>query len=111
MSDGTQILRITSEDIIPAEVHGFAVRLGIGPYPENQPRSHRRALYAELTPISIKAQAAMRYVGKTRILATTPLTPEAVADVQANPSSHLSERLAVETLTNASRLAQQAIGA
>ncbi len=111
MSDGSEVVRVTSTDVIPAEVHGFAVRLGLGPYPPDAPHSHRRALYAELTPISTRAQVAMRHTGKVRILATTPLTPEAAAAVQADPNSQLAERLATETLANASRLARKATGA
>lgn len=109
--DGSQVVKLTSTDIIPAEVHGFAVRLGIGPYPQDAPRSHRRALYAELTPVSSEARTAMAYKGRARILATTPLTPEAAAAVQAYPNSQLSERLATATLANASRLARRATGA
>lgn len=111
MSDGTEILRVSSSPVIPAEVHGFAVRVGIGPYPEDSPRSHRRAVYAELLPVSVEARTAMAYKGRTRILATTPLTPDAAAAVQADPDSRLAELLATETLKNASRLARRAIGA
>ena len=111
MSDGTQILRVSSADVIPAEVHGFAVRVGLGPYPEDAPLSHRKAMYAELRPLSVKARAALVHKNKERILATTPLTPAAASAVQADPQSRLAELLATETLKNASRLARKAIGA
>ncbi len=111
MSEGAEIRRVTCTDVIPAEVHGFAVRVGVGPYPEDAPGSHRRAMYAELLPVSVEARTALAYKGRARILATTPLTPGAALAIEADPSSRLAELLATETLANASRLARKAIGA
>ena len=111
MSDGAEILKVSSSPVIPAEVHGFAVRVGVGPYPENAPGSHRRAMYAELLPVSLKARTAMAYMGRVRILATTPLTPQAASAIAADPDSRLAEMVATATLANASRLAREAVGA
>lgn len=104
--EGLTAAGVTVEDLIPAEVHGFAVRVGIGPYPPDSPNTHRRAMYAELTPISSLARDRMRRQGRAKILATSPLTQQAAAQVAADPQGKLAEMVGIQTLAQASRLAR-----
>lgn len=104
--DGLAAQGISIEDVIPAEVHGFAVRVGIGPYPADQPRSHRRAVYAELTPISPRTIERMRRAGRERIIGTVPLTAHGARLVTDDPHGRPAELIARRALAEASRLAR-----
>lgn len=106
VGDGVDAAGLSLQDVIPAEMHGFAVRVGIGPYPPDSPNTHRRAMYAELLPISPLAMLRMRRAGHAKILAVSPLTQEAAADIAAEPDGRLAELVGTQTLALASRKAR-----
>lgn len=104
--DGVDSVGVSYEPVIPKVLLGFAVKVGVGPYPQDSPLSWRRAMYAELTPIEARTIEAMRRAGKERILATTPLTPRAAADIELDPDCRLAEQVGTRTLAEAARLAR-----
>lgn len=104
--DGLTAHGLSVEAVIPAEVHGFAVRVGIGPYPADQPRSHRRAVYAELIPNTPRTIERMRRAGRDRILGTVPLTAHGAKVVTDDPHGRPAELIARRALAEASRLAR-----
>lgn len=110
--DGTPI-RTASNDAIPKELHGFKVTLGMGPYPYGARDSHRRAVYAELTPEDAKTKRLMRNAGKEKILGIVPITPEAATELRLAPQgqSKLAEELCTAALEQAIQLARKVEGA
>lgn len=110
--DGTPI-RTASKDAIPKELHGFKVTLGMGPYPYGAEHSHRRAVYAELTPEDPKTRKMMRNAGKEKILGIVPITPEAATELRLAPAgqSKLAEELCTKALEQAILLARKVEGA
>lgn len=106
MSDGSQVVKVTATPIVPDELHGFSVTVGVGPYPPQQPRPGEHAVYAELIPMTQKALTAMHHIGRQRILGMVPITPEAATDVKAEPGGQLAEMLATQALAAAAQLAR-----
>jgi hypothetical protein len=105
-STGSEVVKATLTPVIPAELHGFTVTVGIGPYPPGQPQPGREAVYAELLPMSEKARRALKYIGRERILGMVPLTVEAAGECKANPQGQLAEIVARRAVAEASRLAR-----
>lgn len=103
---GSEVLKSTLTPVIPAELHGFTVTVGIGPYPPGQPQPGREAAYAELLPLSEKAHHALRHIGKKRILGMVPLTVEAANECKTNPQGQLAEIVSRRAVAEASRLAR-----
>lgn len=108
---GPQVVKTTSAPVIPAELHGFTVTVGVGVYPPDQPASHRKAMYAELIPVSAKARKALASINRERILGISPLTAHAAREIAQDPGGRLAEEVGTETLAHASRLARRAVGA
>lgn len=106
MSD-SEVVKLQIQPTIPAELHGFSVTVGLGPYPPDEPMSHRRAVYAELLPISQKARRALRRMNRERILSMTPLTAEAAEQIALDPGGSMAERASRDTLAEAAKLAAQ----
>lgn len=106
-----EILKTVSRDVVPAEVHGFAVTVGVGPYPPDARQSHRKALYAELVPASRKAKRRMRAKNRERILGMVPLTPTGAGIITAHPQGPEAEQAALRALVQASRLARDLVEA
>lgn len=92
--------------VIPTQVHGFAVTVTVGPYPPDQPGSHRSAVYAELVPVADDKRKAMRRAGKHSIRAISPLTVTAAQAIRAEPNGRLAEVVATQTLRQAEQLAR-----
>lgn len=107
----TQIVKTTSAPVIPAELHGFTATVGLGVYPPDQPASHRKAMYAELVPVSPEARAALASINRERILGISPLTASAAREIARDPGGRLAEEVGTETLAHASRLARRAVRA
>lgn len=104
-----EVAKTVSRDVVPAEVHGFSVKVGIGPYPPDQERSHRKAVYAELRPKSRLAFTAMRAKNRERILGMAPLMPAAAREIEADPEGELAEITALDALRQASALARELV--
>lgn len=104
---GSQVVKATTVPVVPAELHGFSLTVGLGPYPPDAPRSHRKAMYAELLPITTHARAVLDRMGRERILAISPLTPQAAEAIRREPQGRLAEIVATQTLRLASGLAKQ----
>lgn len=104
MSD-TEVLKTTSTDVLPTEVHGFTVKVGVGPYPPDVALSHRQAMYAELIPETEKAKAAMKFAGRERILGMAPLTRRAAKEIHEDPTGWLAEIVSRRALQEAAKLA------
>ena len=98
--------QVRVEDVIPAEVHGCRVKVGVGPYPPDQPRAWQKAMYAELVPISRKATDAFRHMNRKRVLGMVPLTPEGAEAIGLEPNGRLAEKVALDALREASKLVQ-----
>jgi hypothetical protein len=103
-----ELIASTTSPIFPAELHGFAVRVGIGPNPPDSPRSHRKAMYAELLPVSARARQVTERLGRDRILAMAPLTMEAAREIASDLDGQLAEQVGTHTLRLAAQLAKQA---
>lgn len=101
-----EILKTISRDVIPAEVHGFTVKVGLGPYPPDAGHTHRKALYAELRPASRKAHRRMKRMNRERILGMVPLTQTGAGIITAHPQGPEAEQAALRALVQASRLAR-----
>jgi hypothetical protein len=96
--DGSTVLKLTTKPLIPATVDGFAVTVGLAPYPPDAPGSHRRAIYAVLEPIDERARSLLASLNREKLLGIVPITPEAALDVQLEPGGQLAEVLAREAL-------------
>ena len=103
---GTAVLRVVERDALPQELFGFSVKTYIGPYPADAPRSHRRAVYAELVPVHPDNVERMRRAGRTRILVSIPLTVEAARDIDADPQGKLAEDVGRDAIAHALPLAR-----
>lgn len=97
---------MTLQPVLPTELHGFSVKVGVGSYPPDQPHSHRRAMYAELAPVRPEIRERMRRAGKARILAYIPLTIDGARSIESEPNSRLAEAVAKEAIAKASQLAR-----
>lgn len=106
MSDGLEVAATRTRDAIPKELHGFRVTVGLGPYPPEAERSHRRAMYARLTPVSRHAQRIMRRMGRQEIVGHVQLTAEGAADCELDPQGPTAEQAALLALAPASRIAR-----
>jgi hypothetical protein len=105
MSDtGAEVLKSLLTPVIPDQVQGFAVRVGVGPYPPDKPRSRQKAVYAELTPVSAHAHAIVAAKGRKRVLGMVPLTEAGADALAAEPGGREAERAARIALTEAVRL-------
>jgi hypothetical protein len=104
VSNGLDILGSSLSDVVPDEVDGFAVKVGIGPFPPDRSVSDRSAVYAELTPRSSRAHALMRSKSRERVLGMVEVTPEAAAEMRADPGGLTAERASVVALAQAVRL-------
>lgn len=102
---GSEVVKVTATPIIPTDLHGFTVTVGLGPYPPGDPCPGQHAVYAELIPMTQQALMAMQHIGRQRILGMVPITPEAAADVKADPGGRLAEELATVALGQAAKLA------
>lgn len=102
--DGSEVVRSVLADVIPAEADGFSVKVGIGPYPPNKPRSPQRAVYAVLTPQSAHARGLMAVKNRERVLGMVPLTKRGAAEILAEPAGASAERAASNALREALRL-------
>lgn len=101
MSDaGADVLKTLLTPVVPEEAQGFAVRVGVGPYPPDKPRSKARAVYAELTPVSAHAKSLLAAKNRARVLGMVPLTEAGAEAMTAEPGGAEAER--------ASRIALQA---
>ena len=105
-TDGTEVLKTRLTPVIPDEADGFAVKVGMGPYPPDRPRSRQRAVYAELRPVSAHARGLMLARSRERVLGMIPLTELGAAEIAANPSGSTAERAAGHALQAALRLAR-----
>lgn len=101
---GSEVLKSLLTPVIPEHVHGFAVRVGIGPYPPDRPRSRQKAVYAELTPVSAHAHAIVSAKGRKRVLGMVPLTPAGAEAMAAEPGGPMAERASQIALAEAVRL-------
>jgi hypothetical protein len=95
---GKALVKLTATPTIPATVDGFAVRIGLGPYPPDAPGSHRRAMYAELTPVDERPRKFLESINRERLLGICPLTVEGALDIELEPDSRLAEAVAREAL-------------
>lgn len=103
---GTEVVKVTATPVIPADLHGFTVTVGIGPYPPGDPKPDQRAVYAELIPMTQRALDTMHYMGRSRILGMVPLTPEGATEILADPGGRQAEEAATLALREASKLAR-----
>ena len=101
---GAEVLKTRLTPVIPDEADGFTVRVGIGPYPPDRPRSRKRAVYAELTPRSAHAKGLMLAVNRDRVLGMVPLTASGAIELAAEPGGVAAERAATLALREALRL-------
>lgn len=106
MSDHVEVVKSKLSPVLPAELHGFSVTVGLGVYPADQPASHRRAVYAELWPITAANQEKLRRINRQRILATVPLTAHAAAVIKNDPDGELAEQVGLRAVAEAARLAK-----
>jgi hypothetical protein len=102
-------LGTTVEPVIPTELHGFTVKVGLAPYPPDAKNAHRKAIYAELRPTSRKAKRAMRRMNRERILGWVPLTKTGAGVISAHPNGPEAELAARDALQQASKLARQLV--
>lgn len=108
MSDtGSEVIKVTATPVIPEELHGFTVTVGLGPYPPGDPKPGQHAVYAELVPMTQQALDAMHYIGKSRILGWVPLTPEGAAEIAADPQGAQAEHAATLALRAAAQHAKR----
>lgn len=102
-ASGVGVIRSISKPTIPTTVQGFSVRVGTGIYPPDAPNSHRRAVYADLMPVSPEAQALCRKMGRERVLGIVPLTPDGFKIIADDPGGDVSEKAALDALRAAVR--------
>lgn len=88
------------------ELHGFRVELGIGPYPPDAPLSHRKAIYAWLTPATVENARKMRRQGKTAIQAFAELSQELAKAIEEDPLCIEADAAAAAVLKKAAPLAK-----
>jgi hypothetical protein len=93
-------------DLIPAELHGCRVTVGVGPYPPDGGHTQQKAMYAELVPITPVAQKRLKSMNRKRILGMVPLTTEGAGLIQADPQGPVAEQAATAALFEASKLAK-----
>jgi hypothetical protein len=103
---GTAILRTTSEDAIPQEAFGFTIATYFGVYPPDSPQSHRRAIYARLTPQTDELRRKLKNIGKSEILAWVPLTSDGIREVRRDPNCSVAEHAALAAVMEAGKLAK-----
>jgi hypothetical protein len=96
------------ELVVPARVHGFAVSIRLGPYPADAPHSHRRALYAVLTPTDEHVRRRMHAAGQQSIVGMVALAAGGAEEILREPNGTLAEFAATQALAAARRLAQTA---
>ena len=101
----TTVIAVAETPVIPTTVHGFSVDVkGMGPYPIDAPKSHRKAMYVELIPISPEARSLCDAKNAERIHANTPLGPELAAIIAAEPNGKAAEEAVLVTLRAAVKL-------
>lgn len=105
MTDGQEVVGTRVRDVVPDELHGFKVTVGLGPYPPESERSHRRAMYARLTPCTPHTEHIMKRLGRKEIVGHVPLTAAGAADAQLNPQGETAEQAALLALAPAAKLA------
>lgn len=93
--------------VIPAELHGFSVELRLGPYPADQPLSHRRAMYAVLRPNTDESRRKLHHIGRQEIHGCVPLMPGAAEYIDRHPQSRIAERAATDAVRAAAALARR----
>jgi hypothetical protein len=101
---GADVLKTLLTPVIPDEAQGFAVKVGIGPYPPDRPRSRQRAVYAELTPVSAHARSLMAAKNRARVLGMVPLTAAGAEAMALEPGGAEAERASGIALREALRL-------
>ena len=97
-ASGVGVITSIAQPTIPTIVHGFSVRVGIGIYPPDAPNSHRRAVYADLMPITPEAHALCQRLGRERVLGMVPLTPHGRDLIETDPGGDVAERTARDAL-------------
>lgn len=97
-----QALKVS--DVFPAEFQGFSVEFGVGPYPLDSPRSHRRAMYAVCKPRNAHARAVCEFKNRDKVIGMVPLTPEGAAEIEADLSGPLAEKAAKDALAAVAKL-------
>lgn len=104
-TEATGLATITSisKPTIPTSLHGFSIRVGIGIYPPDAPNSHRRAVYADLLPVSPDAQRLCKSMNRERVLGMVPLTPGGAELIASDPGGPVAERAARDALQAAVR--------
>lgn len=103
-----------AEIALPAEVHGFAVEIEVGPYPAGHHSSHRRAVYAKLTPTTDATARKLKRAGYDRgiILGQAAVDNDTGRALQlpigdpGRPTVEEQESLARAALAPAARLAR-----
>lgn len=88
-----EIIGTETEQLIPTEIHGFTVRMELGPYPLNAEHTHRKALYAVFTPATYSNIEKLRYVNAREIRGMLPLTAEQTTDLLTDPNQPRCEHL------------------
>lgn len=101
---GADVLKTLLTPVIPEQAEGFDVRVGMGPYPPDKPRSKQRAVYAELTPRSAHAKGLCVAKNRAKVLGMVPLTEAGAAEIAAEPGGSTAERASANALRAAVRL-------
>lgn len=104
---------------IPTMVHGFAVDIAVGPYPQGHRRSHRRAIYATLRPTTPGLEAKLRrwglkrgaIVGRAELDAKTARALQLDIHDPGRPTVDEQEKLVMAALRPAARLAKMVANA
>jgi hypothetical protein len=93
---------------LPELVHGFAVEIFAGPYPLHAAGTHRRAVYARLTPTTDELRKKLRWRGDKAILGEAPVDQETAQAIFGKqlPENEL-EALSLAALRPAAALAKQ----
>lgn len=101
----TETYGLAATDAIPATVHGFRVKMHLGPHPQPT-RRYPVAFFVRLIPDDADIAAKMWRAGKQEISAITPLSKPGARLIRSHPNGQLSENVAKVTLAEASRLAR-----
>jgi hypothetical protein len=100
------VAEVTVTEVIPAELHGCRVTVGVGPYPPDGGHTVQKAMYAELVPTTVTAQRRLKQMNRQRILGMVPLSPEGAALIESDPQGKEAEHAALVALREASKLAK-----
>lgn len=99
---------VTVTPVIPAEVHGFSVQVGLGPYPPDAANSHRKAMYAVLRPNTPKTRKRLRDMNREKLLGIVPLIQGAADAIARDPNGKLAEEVATVAIKVTLPLAKKA---